>query len=154
MPAIRGANSKSKTRRRARDLDQVHSDLRDARHLALYKDTKAAEDLPGLGEHYCVECAKWFEGEHNLVAHRRGKPHKRRVRQLKDDPYTQKDSEAAVGLAIDNGATRTAMDTDMEAPDAAAALMDVEAGNNEAEDAETHDAFFAAYQANQPVAAR
>lgn len=84
MPAIRGSKSKSKTRRRRRDLDQIHADIHDAKHLSQYKDAKAAEDLPAMGDHYCVECAKWFEQEHNLVVHRRGKPHKRRSGYIKD----------------------------------------------------------------------
>lgn len=62
-----------------RDLDQVKADIASSKHLARYRSTKAAEDLPGLGEWYCIECAKWFEGEHNLVAHRKGKHHKRRL---------------------------------------------------------------------------
>lgn len=78
MPAIRGENSKKKTRRHTRDLDQIHADIHTEQHLAKYKDTKAAEDLPGLGQWYCVECAKWFESELNLTAHTKGKPHKRR----------------------------------------------------------------------------
>jgi bud site selection protein 20 len=41
-------------------------------------ETKDAEDLPGLGRHYCVECAKWFESEYNMKAHTKGKNHKRR----------------------------------------------------------------------------
>ena len=78
MPAIRGHKSKSKTRRRTRDLDQIHADLCSDKHLAQWKDTKATEDLPGLGRYYCTECAKWFEGSHSLESHRRGKNHKRR----------------------------------------------------------------------------
>jgi bud site selection protein 20 len=61
-----------------RDVDQIKADLLSSKHLAQYKDSKAAEDLPGLGRHYCIECAKWFDTEFTLVAHRRGKPHKRR----------------------------------------------------------------------------
>lgn len=68
----------TKTRRKARDVDQVKNDLLSAKHLAQFKKTKASEDLPGLGRHYCVECAKWFETDSSLVTHRRGKPHKRR----------------------------------------------------------------------------
>jgi bud site selection protein 20 len=56
-----------------------------------------------MGQHYCVECAKWFETEHNLVAHRKGKNHKRRLRILREDPQTQQTAEAAVGLGVDNG---------------------------------------------------
>lgn len=78
MPAIRGSKSKSKTRRYKRAIDQVHDDVKDAKHLAQYKDTKLAEDLPGLGQYYCIECAKWFEAENNLLQHRKGKPHKKR----------------------------------------------------------------------------
>lgn len=61
-----------------RDLDQIKADLLSPKHLAEWKDTKAAEDLPGLGQHYCVECAKWFETETSLDEHTKGKPHKRR----------------------------------------------------------------------------
>lgn len=78
MPAIRGDKSKKKTRRHTRDLDQVHADLHNERHLALFKETKDVEDLPGLGQFYCKECAKWFESEANMVAHQKGKVHKRR----------------------------------------------------------------------------
>lgn len=78
MPAIRGDKSKKKTRRHTRDLDQVHADVHDAKHLQQFKDSKLVEDLPGLGQFYCKECAKWFESEANQVAHQRGKVHKRR----------------------------------------------------------------------------
>ncbi|KAF2660612.1 hypothetical protein K491DRAFT_688059 [Lophiostoma macrostomum CBS 122681] len=118
MPAIRGTKSKKKTRRYARDLDQVHSDLRSERHLAQFKDTKAVEDLPGLGQWYCKECAKWFESEANFGAHQKGKVHKRRLRQLRDEPYSQKEAEAAVGLGTDNGKRATAL---MEVDEGAAA---------------------------------
>jgi bud site selection protein 20 len=78
MPAIRGTKSKKKTRRHTRDLDQVHADLQSERHLEMYKETKNPEDLPCLGQHYCVECAKWFDSEVNFESHKKGKNHKRR----------------------------------------------------------------------------
>lgn len=80
------------------DYDQVKADLASSRHLERFKETKALEDLPGLGEFYCVECAKWFEGEHNLAGHRKGKNHKRRVKELKQEAHSQDIAEAAVGL--------------------------------------------------------
>lgn len=103
MPAIRGPKSKSKTRRHTRDLDQVHADTRSKRHLQEYTDTKLPEDLPGFGQWYCTACAKWFESETNFVKHEKAKPHKRRLRQLEEEPYSQKEAEAAVGLTTDNG---------------------------------------------------
>lgn len=114
-----------------RDLDQIHTDLRSPKHLARQKALKPAEDLPGLGRWYCIECAKWFEGEHSLVQHRRGKNHKRRccsyidsnpivysiltadrVRLLRETPYTQKEADAAAGLRTDNGTRQTSNATD------------------------------------------
>lgn len=109
MPAIRGEKSKKKTRRYTRDLDQVHADLSSDKHLAQFKETKAIEDLPGLGKFYCTECAKWFESDANLVAHQKGKVHKRRLRQLREEPYTQKHAEAAAGLTTDNGKRATVL---------------------------------------------
>jgi bud site selection protein 20 len=107
----------TKTRRKTRDLDQIKADLANPRHLAIYHETKATEDLPALGKYYCIPCAKWFESESNLVAHSRAKPHKKRVKQLKEEPYTQKEAEAAVGLRTDNGnrnkATVVGEDTNM-----------------------------------------
>ncbi|KAL1852030.1 hypothetical protein VTK73DRAFT_9313 [Phialemonium thermophilum] len=106
--------TKTKTRRRTRDIDQIKADLLSPRHLQLWKETKASEDLPGLGKHYCVECAKWFETEASLVVHRRGKPHKRRVKQLKEEPYTHKEADAAVGLWTDNGPGRNSQVKEVE----------------------------------------
>ncbi|KAF2084528.1 hypothetical protein K490DRAFT_48928 [Saccharata proteae CBS 121410] len=103
MPAIRGADSKKKTRRHTRDFDQIHADLRSKRHLEQYVETKVPEDLPGLGQFYCIECAKWFESDDNFTSHQKSKPHKRRVKQLKEAPHTQKEAEAAIGLTTDNG---------------------------------------------------
>jgi len=101
-----GSIRRSKTKRRTRDLDQIKADLANQKHLSQYHSTKSPEDLPGLGEWYCIECAKWFEGEHNLVVHRKGKIHKRRVRMLKDEAHSQKAAEAAIGLSTDNGRTQ------------------------------------------------
>jgi bud site selection protein 20 len=61
-----------------RDLDQISEDLKSPKHLQQHKSLKAAEDLPGLGQFYCIECAKWFESENSMVTHRKGSTHKRR----------------------------------------------------------------------------
>lgn len=103
MPAIRGSASVKKTRRHTRDLDQIHSDVNSPGHLAAFLSSKAREDLPGFGQFYCKECAKWFESDLNLVKHEKGKPHRRRVKLLQEEPYSQKEAEAAMGLTTDNG---------------------------------------------------
>ncbi|KAI4245719.1 MAG: hypothetical protein L6R40_002247 [Gallowayella cf. fulva] len=122
-----GAIRRSKTKRRTRDLDQVHADLRSSKHLSEHKTAKPAEDLPGLGQWYCVECAKWFENEHSMQQHARGKNHKRRVRMLKEEPYSQKEAEAAIGLRTDNG---TRQPSKLSVIEEQAAALDLETGNH------------------------
>ncbi|KAK5126202.1 hypothetical protein LTR08_004783 [Meristemomyces frigidus] len=108
MPSIRGTDSKRKCRRHAaiRDLDQIHADLHSKKHLQQYKDTKEFDELPAGGAFYCIECSKWYESERNFVAHEKGSKHKRRVRDLKAEPYSQKEAEAAAGYTTDNGKTQ------------------------------------------------
>ncbi|KAK3376018.1 zinc finger domain-containing protein [Lasiosphaeria ovina] len=96
--------TKTKTRRYLRDMDQIQADLKSPRHLAQHKESKPAEDLPGLGRYYCVQCAKWFETDISLLTHRKGKPHKRNLKALREGPFTHE--EAAVGLRTDNGPVR------------------------------------------------
>ncbi|KAJ2721361.1 hypothetical protein GGI07_004031 [Coemansia sp. Benny D115] len=91
-----------KTKRRTKDLDQIQQDLlpeNKHRLLSIPED----EDLPGLGQHYCVECARYYIDDRTLEEHRRGREHKRRIRDLKAPAYTQKEAEAAAGLSTDNG---------------------------------------------------
>ncbi|KAK2938921.1 Zinc finger, double-stranded RNA binding [Fusarium oxysporum f. sp. vasinfectum] len=92
----------TKTRRKTRDVDQVKADLMSPKHLKQFMETKAAEDLPGLGRHYCVECSKWFDTDATLVSHQR-ESLIREVKQIAEGPYTQQEAEAAVGLRTDNG---------------------------------------------------
>ncbi|KAJ5454689.1 Zinc finger protein bud20 [Penicillium daleae] len=102
-----GALRRVKNKRRTRDYDQVLADIDSPHHLSQYKATKDAEDLPGLGQHYCTECSKWFESEYNLKAHTKGKNHKRRVRILREEPHSQKIAEAAVGLGVADNVKRS-----------------------------------------------
>ncbi|KAL6794496.1 hypothetical protein J3E68DRAFT_376485 [Trichoderma sp. SZMC 28012] len=85
----------TKTRRKTRDVDQVISDLRSKKHLAQYKDTKLTQDLPGLGKNYCVTCSRWFDTPETLVTHERGKPHKRRLKQLREESAIESKSGQA-----------------------------------------------------------
>ncbi|KAL8939891.1 MAG: hypothetical protein Q9211_002534 [Gyalolechia sp. 1 TL-2023] len=142
MGAMRRIKTKRRTRYRVRvtdairpvltplgnrDLDQVHADLRSSKHLAEHKTAKPAEDLPGLGQFYCVECAKWFESEHSMLQHRRGKNHKRRLRALKEEPYSQKEADAAIGLRTDNGIRKPSKLTEIEVR---AATLELETTNS------------------------
>lgn len=54
-------------------------------------------DKPGFAQHYCLHCAKYFINQRALEDHFKTKIHKRRLKDLKDEPYTQEEAERAAG---------------------------------------------------------
>ncbi|KAK9376482.1 uncharacterized protein V1513DRAFT_410400 [Lipomyces chichibuensis] len=96
-----GSIRRSKTKRRTRDLDQVHEDLSSQASVQKLSNQPLDESKPGLGQYYCIECAKYFETDFAKTVHRRGKNHKRRVRMLKEQPYSQAEADAASGLGVE-----------------------------------------------------
>lgn len=88
----------------ARAIDQIAEDLADEKKLAHLRAQPIDFDLPGLGQHYCVECARYFVDAAALKAHKRTKQHKNRLKELREKPYSQAEAEAAAGMAPpDNG---------------------------------------------------
>lgn len=87
-----------KTKRRTRDLDLIYDDLSSKEKIYNLKHQPIDENKPGLGQYYCIECAKYFENQNALDRHWKGKVHKRRLKDLKVKPYTNLESEAATGL--------------------------------------------------------
>ncbi|KAK9235430.1 hypothetical protein V1525DRAFT_410003 [Lipomyces kononenkoae] len=96
-----GSIRRSKTKRRTRDLDQVHEDLSSKETVQKLSNQPLDESKPGLGQYYCIECAKYFETDFAKTVHRRGKNHKRRVRLLKEQPYSSAEADAASGLGVE-----------------------------------------------------
>ncbi|KAK6977714.1 hypothetical protein R3P38DRAFT_3122971 [Favolaschia claudopus] len=96
--ARRDVHRASRTRARARDLDQIKIIDLDPKRRAELEAQPLDFERPGLGQHYCVECAKYYETDAALNSHWRSKVHKRRCKQLKDEPYTIDESERAAGL--------------------------------------------------------
>lgn len=89
-----------KNRRRKRDLDLIYDDLSTKESVQRLKNQPVDETKPGLGQYYCVECAKYFETQPTLDHHTKSKVHKRRVRALKIRPYTTLEAEAAAGVNL------------------------------------------------------
>ena len=69
------------------DLDQIIVDLKPENAEKLEKQ-EVDPDLPGLGQHYCISCSRYFVDARALSDHRKTKIHKRRVKALKEDIYT------------------------------------------------------------------
>lgn len=56
-----------------------------------------------MANHGCLACSRYFADAIALSTHNRGKPHKRRVKKLEEDPYTIEESRAAAGMGVDKG---------------------------------------------------
>ncbi|KZP14527.1 hypothetical protein FIBSPDRAFT_912771 [Athelia psychrophila] len=96
--ARRDVHRAARTRVRTRDLDLIqHIDL-DPKNRAKLEAQELDYEKPGLAQHYCVECAKYYETDYALTTHWRTKIHKRRCKTLKEPAYTIEESQRAAGL--------------------------------------------------------
>lgn len=82
--------------------DLIHQELSaGAKPLALN------EDLPGMGQFYCLHCDRYFASSVVRDDHYKTKRHKKRIKMLQGDaPHSQLDAEIAAGMGKpDNGPT-------------------------------------------------
>ncbi|CAL1715381.1 unnamed protein product [Somion occarium] len=96
--ARRDVHRAARTRVRGRDLDQIQLIDLDPKNRAALEAQPLDYERPGLGQHYCVECAKYYETDAALQSHWKSKVHKRRCKALKEPAYTIEDAERAAGL--------------------------------------------------------
>ncbi|XP_062511515.1 zinc finger protein 593-like [Corticium candelabrum] len=94
---IKDTKRKFRTRRRTKDIDQIHDDMKAENATKLLEQPPDAS-LPGLGQHYCLECARYFVDMTSLQGHIKSKVHKRRLKELAEPAYTQREAEAAAGM--------------------------------------------------------
>jgi hypothetical protein len=66
------------TARRPRDIDQIQDDLEQEQKEGSKLTFEVSDDLPGLGQYYCTQCARHFIDETTLRHHTASKLHKRR----------------------------------------------------------------------------
>ncbi|MBA0551428.1 hypothetical protein Golob_022312 [Gossypium lobatum] len=69
------------------------------------------EDLPGMGQYYCLHCDRYFANPTVRDEHFKTKRHKKRLKQMSGPaPHTQLDAELAAGMGMpDNGPTLMSM---------------------------------------------
>ena len=70
--------------------DQIHEDLKNKQK---FKNLPKDEDKPGLGQFYCISCARHFANKESLAHHWKSKQHKRRLQNVMEEPHTQKEAE-------------------------------------------------------------
>lgn len=86
-----------KTKRRTKDLDEIHEDMKPQNSMKLLQQ-EIDFDVPGNAQHYCLHCARYFIDQRSLTEHFKSKVHKRRLKQLSEEPYTQEEAERAAGM--------------------------------------------------------
>ncbi|KAF5332180.1 hypothetical protein D9611_008053 [Ephemerocybe angulata] len=106
--ARRDVHRAARTRVRTRDLDQIQLIDLDPKNRAALEAQPIDFDRPGLAQHYCVECAKYYETDNALKSHWKSKVHKRRLKELKEPAYTIEESERAAGLGRESKRPSTA----------------------------------------------
>ncbi|KAJ7327665.1 hypothetical protein DFH08DRAFT_710293, partial [Mycena albidolilacea] len=94
----RAARTRASLLALTRDLDQIQLLDLDPKHRVELEAQPLDFEKPGLAQHYCVECAKYYETDAALTSHWRSKVHKQRCKQLKEPAYTIEESERAAGL--------------------------------------------------------
>src|SRR4051794_39259132 len=81
-----------RTRNKIKDLDEIIEDIKPQNFIKL-TNQPIDENLPGLGQFYCVFCARYFIDKHSLETHYKTKEHKKRLKKTKEKPYTIEDSK-------------------------------------------------------------
>ncbi|KAG9394901.1 Zinc finger protein [Carpediemonas membranifera] len=89
-------SKKSSTKRRVKDLDEIHN-IDPVKQAEKLSRAIIDDELPGGGQFYCLQCDRHFINMNSLVAHNKSKVHKKRVKELKEAPYTEADANAAAG---------------------------------------------------------
>ena len=89
---------------RAKDNDQIQDDVEKAVDSGLpaldeqFRQLPYNDDLPGGGHFYCVETDTHFISAKALADHKKSRLYKKRVKQLKEEKYTQESAESAAGM--------------------------------------------------------
>lgn len=89
--------AKYKTKRRTKDHDQIHFDLKPEQAKRLLNQP-VDYDQTGNAQFYCIYCARYFISNEALKSHCSTKPHKQRMKALTVEPYTQDEADRAAGL--------------------------------------------------------
>ena len=76
-----------------RDMDLIYEDIQDRNMDRIKRKMDGDQDLAGMGKFYCTHCAKHCISKKAYNDHIVSKPHKRRLKVLKEKPYDHKEAE-------------------------------------------------------------
>jgi U1-like Zn-finger-containing protein len=84
---------------RAKDTDQIQDEIEKSVETGKPIAFEYDDELPGGGRFYCVETGKHFADAKALADHKKSRYYKRRVKELKEEKYTQDTAEWAGGMS-------------------------------------------------------
>ena len=87
-----------KTKRYRRDVDQVVLEDMLPENAVKLNNQPIDEYQTGLAQHYCLHCARYFIDDATMKTHFLSKTHKKRMKTVKNIPYTHEEAERAGGL--------------------------------------------------------
>ena len=87
-----------KTKRYRKDVDQVVLEDMLPQNAEKLANQPLDEYKPGLGQHYCLHCSRYFQSEAAIQTHFKTKEHKKRFKTCKVIPYTHEEANRAGGL--------------------------------------------------------
>lgn len=83
---------------RDKDVDQIQDELEKVEETGVPVRFDYDDELPGGGQFYCTETGRHFSDLKSLEAHKKTKFYKRRLKQLKEEKYTQAEADWAAGM--------------------------------------------------------
>merc|ERR1712038_234589 len=86
-----------KTKHRTKDLDEIQNDMKDGNADRLLNQ-EIDHDVAGSAQYYCLHCARYFVSDIAMKDHFKTKGHKRRLKALETDAYTQEEADRAAGM--------------------------------------------------------
>ncbi|KAL7569216.1 hypothetical protein ACA910_016772 [Epithemia clementina (nom. ined.)] len=94
-----GKNKKYKRKvwlcHRQKDVDQIQDEIEKGDAEKFEFD----DELPGGGQFYCVETGRHFADAKALADHKKSKFYKKRLKQLKEEKYSQDVADWASGMS-------------------------------------------------------
>ncbi|CAM9410860.1 unnamed protein product [Choristocarpus tenellus] len=86
------------TKSRRKDVDQIQDELKVEEEQGKKMEFELDDDLPGQGQFYCTPCARHFSEQEPLDRHVKSKVHKRRMKDVAQEQYTQEEAERGAGM--------------------------------------------------------
>lgn len=85
-------HKRNKAKHYRKDMDLIYDDNK-PENAEKFMNQPLNENLPGFGQFLCLPCSRHFINKTALETHLKTKWHKKQIKQLKEVPYSIKESQ-------------------------------------------------------------